>query len=384
MFTGSFLGLLTESSDYLTGLEIGAAMPRRVREAIGLRDHQKNPQFGRLAGEGDFVLVRKNDAESHSGALVAETSSASELSPPLVLTPASVSPTRPWLGVWMGVVLIVVISVWSALWWRQAEVAEVERKAEASQVQEATRQQTVSKNIKAGIAALGRGEYRSAIDAFEAVLDVAPAHSGAISMLREGREKHEAWISEKLAAERAELERQGYDEAKEKAREVLSVDPDHGGAKALLVSVDPARESAVQAAIETGRSALGRDDYAGAIWSLKAALKHDRGNEVAKDLLDTAEEKERITENNRRAEEERRVEAAQSHITSGKTAQKSGEWDRAIASYQAALDLQAIPLSSSSLSTSFIRFRYSCRLPYGTLCRNLKTHAIVPPCVASC
>ena len=62
VFTGSFLNLLRESQDYLTGRELGAFMPRRVREAIGLRNHKQNPQFGSLAGEGDFVLVRPQAA----------------------------------------------------------------------------------------------------------------------------------------------------------------------------------------------------------------------------------------------------------------------------------------------------------------------------------
>lgn len=60
VFTGRFLEVLGETTDYVTATELAAAVQRRVRaDAWARRSHVQTPAFGRIAGTGDFVLLRE-------------------------------------------------------------------------------------------------------------------------------------------------------------------------------------------------------------------------------------------------------------------------------------------------------------------------------------
>ncbi|MCO4771539.1 MAG: caspase family protein, partial [Deltaproteobacteria bacterium] len=60
VFTGRFLEVLGETKDYVTATELAAAVQRRVRaDAWARGGHVQTPAFGRIAGTGDFVLLRE-------------------------------------------------------------------------------------------------------------------------------------------------------------------------------------------------------------------------------------------------------------------------------------------------------------------------------------
>lgn len=67
VFTGRFLEVLGETKDYITATELAAAVQRRVRADAWTRGgHVQTPAFGRLAGTGDFVLLREAAAGTSS------------------------------------------------------------------------------------------------------------------------------------------------------------------------------------------------------------------------------------------------------------------------------------------------------------------------------
>ena len=59
VFTGRFLQALEEADGYITAREIGYAVAEKVFYDAQDRGHKQQPQFGRLAGQGDFVFVQK-------------------------------------------------------------------------------------------------------------------------------------------------------------------------------------------------------------------------------------------------------------------------------------------------------------------------------------
>ena len=81
VFTGRFLQALEEADGYITAKEIGFAVPERVFIDAQDRGHKQQPQFGRLAGQGDFVFVRK-DAESSPGNADSRPQSVAPVAPP--------------------------------------------------------------------------------------------------------------------------------------------------------------------------------------------------------------------------------------------------------------------------------------------------------------
>ena len=59
VFTGRFLQALEDAEGYVTAKEIGYLVPEKVFYDAQDRGHKQQPQFGRLAGQGDFVFVKR-------------------------------------------------------------------------------------------------------------------------------------------------------------------------------------------------------------------------------------------------------------------------------------------------------------------------------------
>lgn len=81
VFTGRFLQTLEEADGYITAKEIGFEVPQKVYIDAQDRGHRQQPQFGRLAGQGDFVFVRK-DAGSGGGNVAPPPQSVAPAPPP--------------------------------------------------------------------------------------------------------------------------------------------------------------------------------------------------------------------------------------------------------------------------------------------------------------
>ena len=59
VFAGHLLDLLRDADRYVTGSTLGAEVRRRVFDAARERRHEQTPDFGRVTGQGDFVLIKK-------------------------------------------------------------------------------------------------------------------------------------------------------------------------------------------------------------------------------------------------------------------------------------------------------------------------------------
>ena len=66
VFTGRFLQALEDADGYITAKEIGYQVPQKVFYDAQDRGHKQQPQFGRLAGQGDFVFVKPVVQKSQS------------------------------------------------------------------------------------------------------------------------------------------------------------------------------------------------------------------------------------------------------------------------------------------------------------------------------
>jgi len=72
VFTGRLLQALEEADGYITAKEIGSSLPEKVFYDAQDRDHKQQPQFGRLAGQGDFVFVKKTQGKPKGSAEIPE------------------------------------------------------------------------------------------------------------------------------------------------------------------------------------------------------------------------------------------------------------------------------------------------------------------------
>ena len=82
VFTGRFLQTLEEADGYITAKEIGFTVPEKVFIDAQDRGHKQQPQFGRLAGQGDFVFVRKDAGSGRSNTALPPKSIAPVAPPP--------------------------------------------------------------------------------------------------------------------------------------------------------------------------------------------------------------------------------------------------------------------------------------------------------------
>jgi tetratricopeptide (TPR) repeat protein len=102
----------------------------------------------------------------------------------------------------------------------------------------------VSRHFNAGIDAYTRQDYRAAIAAFDAVLELDAQHREAASYREQARNSHEVRVRSALDQARTRLEAGDFDGARLHVRRVVEMEPDHGQARQLSANIERAAGAA--------------------------------------------------------------------------------------------------------------------------------------------